>query len=311
MWGSSASGSRRNSGRRSKRRFSATRISTRARCIPRQTWGPCPNDMCGLALARAMSKRSGSSISSLLAVGRCEHQHDGRPRRHRHTVDFGVPRREPCDVEQRCFEAQCLLNCLGDQRPVRTDRLQLLRLCQQQVEEVSGGPECRLDPSGKQQPQEGEDLVVAQPFAVELGVGEPADQVLTRRPPTVRQDARQVLLDLAGCGDGFVLLGKEAQDGDRPPLELLVVLSGQSQNPRDDLGRIGEREFRTSSACPRSAKRSISSLATFATSWFSDSVSTFCRKADDTRARYRRCRSPSMPKMMCSPITGPMIMSMM
>ena len=63
----------------------------------------------------------------------------------------------------------------------RNGRPQLLRLCEQQVEQVSGRSERRFDPSGEEQPQEGEDLVVAEPFAVQLGVGEPADQVLLRR----------------------------------------------------------------------------------------------------------------------------------
>ena len=136
-----------------------------------------------------MSKRSGSSyrVSSRLAAASINMMVE--PCRNRHTVDLRVPRREPRDVEQRRFEAQRLLDRLRDQRPVRTDRLQLLRLCEQQIQEVSGRSERRLDPSGKEQPQEGEDLVVAQPFAVELGVGEPADQVLTRRSAPVRQDA--------------------------------------------------------------------------------------------------------------------------
>jgi hypothetical protein len=40
IWGSSASGSRRRLSRRSSNRFTATRISMRAKCIPRQTCAP-------------------------------------------------------------------------------------------------------------------------------------------------------------------------------------------------------------------------------------------------------------------------------
>ena len=47
-------------GRRSSTRSSATRASSRARCIPRQTCGPCANARCSLAFARSISKRSGS-----------------------------------------------------------------------------------------------------------------------------------------------------------------------------------------------------------------------------------------------------------
>ncbi len=38
---------------------------------------------------------------------------------------------------------------------------------------------------------------------------------------------------------------------------------------------------------------------------------TFGPNAVETRARYRRCFGPSIPSMMCSPMTGPMMRSMM
>ena len=38
-------------------------------------------------------------------------------------------------------------------------------------------------------------------------------------------------------------LAEEAQDGDRPPLELLVVLARKPEQPGDDLSGIGKGEF--------------------------------------------------------------------
>ena len=57
----SRSGSSRSPGSRSRARTSATRASSRARCIPRQTCGPCANAAWSLAFSRSGTNRCGST----------------------------------------------------------------------------------------------------------------------------------------------------------------------------------------------------------------------------------------------------------
>ena len=59
---------------------------------------------------------------------------------------------------------------------------------------------------------------------------------------TLLEDGRDVLLHFLGGGDRLFLLAEEAQDRDRPPLELLVS-SRETEQPGDDLGREGKGEF--------------------------------------------------------------------
>src|SRR5579875_834813 len=60
MCGGGASGSSRRPGSSSKSALKIFVLSNRAKCMPRHTWAPWPNPMCGLR-SRKMSNRSGSS----------------------------------------------------------------------------------------------------------------------------------------------------------------------------------------------------------------------------------------------------------
>ena len=66
--------------------------------------------------------------------------------------------------------------------------------------------------------------------------------------------------------------------------------------------------WRTSSASPSAAKRSISSSTMGAMNSGSQRASDFSRKACATRLRWVRCSGSSMPRIMW-PITIPMVLS--
>ncbi len=64
---------------------------------------------------------------------------------------------------------------------------------------------------------------------------------------------------------------------------------------------------RTSSARPRSAKRSIMSLTTWRTSVSSQRARALLRKAPATRLRWRLCSGSSRPTRTLSPMTMPIV----
>jgi len=104
-------------------------------------------------------------------------------------------------------------------------------------------PVDRLDAGRKQQAQEREDLLVVELLPVDVCVGEAADQVVAGLRATRRQDRREVLAQRLGRREGTLPVDGEGEDGDRPLLELRIVLLGQAEEVGDDLGGIRKREL--------------------------------------------------------------------
>ena len=69
------------------------------------------------------------------------------------------------------------------------------------------------------QQQEREDLAVGQPFAVDLGFGQRADQVVLRNPASVGENLGEVGLQRGGRGDPDIPVVDDGQRLDRELLE--------------------------------------------------------------------------------------------
>ena len=78
---------------------------------------------------------------------------------------------------QRRLEAQALLDRRGEQLVIGLHRRELLRMRQQQIEQVARRPVGGFQPGGQQQPQERVDRFVAELLAVDLGGDQIADDV--------------------------------------------------------------------------------------------------------------------------------------
>jgi hypothetical protein len=119
------------------------------------------------------------AIPVLLVVVRRTHVHDhDRPFGDLDAVDDGVARRGAHDREQWRLPAQPLLDRLGHERAVGAQRLELVGVREQSEQEVARRAVRGLGAGREQQPQEGEDLLVGESLAVELGRGERAHEVV-------------------------------------------------------------------------------------------------------------------------------------
>src|SRR6516162_5714621 len=179
----------------------------------------------------------------LVPVRRRQHRHQRRSGGDGHAAQDGVPGGDPGDVEQRRLVAHGFLDCLRDEGSVGADGLQLIGAREQREQQVPGRAVGRLDPRGQQQPQEREDLFVTEPLAVELGLGQVADQVVAGLAAPVVEYPREILLYLLRRRDRRLPSGEDAEYRDGPALEPLVVRAGQPQHAGDHLGRVGEGEL--------------------------------------------------------------------
>ena len=114
---------------------------------------------------------------------------------------------------------------------------------QQREQQVAQRAVGRLDAGGQQQPQEREDLLVFELVAVDFGGGERADQILFRLGSASLKNRREVVTQRGGGAQSAFRVHQPAQQRDRPPLELRVVLLWQPEQTRDDLARIVEGEL--------------------------------------------------------------------
>ena len=146
---------------------------------------------CAAERGREMSKVSGSSqrVSSWLAEPMCGETLSPGPDCHARQLhlDGGGA----VDGQQRRFAAQALFYRLGQQRAVGPDRVELIGMGQQEVEQVARRAVGRLGPGRQQQAKERVDGLVAQLLAVDLGGDEIADDVLGRAGPALGHDARR------------------------------------------------------------------------------------------------------------------------
>ena len=145
------------------------RVSMRARCMPRQMCAPNANAMCCCG-SRKMSNRSGSSqrLSSWFAApsrrSRMAPGRDAARRRARRRAIAGAH-----DAGERRLPAQALLDRLRHQRAVVAHRVELVGMREQPEEQVARRAVGGLGAGREQQAQEGEDLLVGEALAVELG----------------------------------------------------------------------------------------------------------------------------------------------
>ena len=168
------------SGMRSSSSSNITRISSLARLAPRQKWGPpLPNATCSLGL-RVMSKRNGSSniVSSRLAE--MYQKTTLSPSLICLAAQLDVVGRGAAEVHHRRAPAQHLLDRGADERPVGPQLRELVGVLVQGDhpvrDEVAGG----LVAGDREQQEEQVDLEVGEPLAVDLGLGEDADEVVVR-----------------------------------------------------------------------------------------------------------------------------------
>ena len=146
-------GSRRSPGSRSKSAFIATSVSMRARCMPEAHVRTRGRSRCGAALGRKMSNVSGVVPAGLVVVGRAEVARSRVAPPGSCTPPTSMSRvRRAHDDQQRRLPADALLDGLGQQRPVGPHGVELVRVGEQAVEQVGGGPVGRLGPGRQQQP---------------------------------------------------------------------------------------------------------------------------------------------------------------
>ena len=178
-------------------------------------------------------ERLGVLPTGLVVVGRADVGRDALPGTEGDAADLDLAGRRPVDGEQRRLAAQALLNGLGQQRAVVAHRLELLGMREEQVEQVARRAVGRLGPGRQQQAEEGVDGLVRELLAVHLGRDQVADDVLGRVGPPVGHHAGEVVAQRLGGGQAAVDVRHQADELDRPALELGEVLLGQAEQARD------------------------------------------------------------------------------
>ena len=130
-------------------------------------------------------------VARIVVVGGAEVDVHQRSRRKLRARDFGLACGDPHDPSERTLPSQPFVDRLGDERAVLAKRLELRRVCQQGEEQVAGGAVRRLRASGREKPQEGEDVVVAELRTINLSVGQYTGKVVTRLLSAVGQNLRE------------------------------------------------------------------------------------------------------------------------
>ena len=100
------------------------------------------------------------------------------------------------------LEAQPFLDRLRDQLAVGLQRGELVRMREQQIQQVSRGPVSGLQSGGQQQTQEGVNGFVAEFFAVDLGGDQVADDVLGGLGFALLDLLEEVILERRRCLEG-------------------------------------------------------------------------------------------------------------
>ncbi len=101
----------------------------------------------------------------------------------------------------------------------------------------------RLRAGGKEQPEEGEDLLVGEALPVELGGGEDAHEIVRGVDAPVGEHAGEVVAQLRrGSGAAFPV-ERHADELDRPAMELREVLAGEPEHAGDHVDRERQREL--------------------------------------------------------------------
>ena len=210
-----------------------TVVSIRARCMPRHMWGPCANARCGMA-GRKMSKTSGLSqrVSSWLA----------EPMQ----VDTLPPSGMVTPAISTSLVAVRLIWSSGGSkrspssmawgRRERSSRtaVELVGMGEQQEEQVARRAVGGLRPGRQQEAQERVDGLVVE--AARRRSRRWTRSLITSSRGScaaVGHDRREVVAQALGGEQAPLDVGAEADELDRPALELGEVLLGQPEQARD------------------------------------------------------------------------------
>ena len=135
---------------------------------------------------------------------------------------------------------QPLLDRLLHQGAVVAQRGELVGVREQPEHQVARRPVRGLGTGREQQSQEGDDLVVGQALAVELGLHEHADDVTTRVGAALGDDRGEVVVEPLRRLEPPLDVDDDGDQLDGPAVELREASRGQAEHPRDDVH--GERE---------------------------------------------------------------------
>ena len=199
-------GSRRRPGRRSSRRPTAVCASSRARCIPMQTWGPRAKARCWRAFSRRTSKRSGSANALGSRLAAATETLTRSPRRIARAAQLDVGRRVPIDHRGGGLEAQGLLDRVGQQAGVHRHERELVRVREQVHDRVGDHALGRLDAAEEHHRGVGDDRRALEAAG---GVGEQR-----RAGPAVerRRDGGLEVRERRAAGCGHLAAGRDLGD---------------------------------------------------------------------------------------------------
>jgi hypothetical protein len=162
----------------------------------------------------------GIGKAPLVAVrGREEHV-DTLTGHDRDAGELGVANATPRDQDDRGLPSESFLDRHLAQLGLARHRGELLGVREEPEQEVPERAVRGLDPGGEQEPQEGEDLVVGEPFAVDLGLGELADEIVARMRTPFLELFGEVRAERLGCGEAALPVDDHADELERPLLEL-------------------------------------------------------------------------------------------
>jgi hypothetical protein len=194
-----------------------------------------------LALVAVDVELLGALPVLLVVIGRAHVGDDDCAGRDLDAVDDRVARRGPHDRRERRLPAQPLLDRLRHQRAVGAQRVELVGIGEQPEQQVARGAVRRLRTGRKEQPEEREDLLVREVLTVQLGDGERAHEIVRRVSAPVGKNSREVVAQLGRGARAAVPVERDADELDRPAMELREVLAGEPEHPCDHVHRERQR----------------------------------------------------------------------
>ena len=129
-------------------------------------------------------------------------------------------------------------------RAVGAHRLHERGVAEQGEERVADQAVGGLGAGGEQQAQEAEDLLVAEPLALDLGVHQAADQIVARLGAPLLEQRAQEIDQLLRRLEALRRIVGEANDVEAPVVEGAVVLHRHADDLGDHLDREQEGELR-------------------------------------------------------------------
>ena len=132
-----------------------------------------------------------------IAVGGAEADAHHRPLGDLHAADLDVGDGAAHDEQERRLVADALLDGLRKEGPVVVDGIELVGVGEEAEEQIAARPIGRLRARRQEQAQEGENLLVGELMAVDLGADQVADEVVLGLPPAQVDNALEVVAQAA------------------------------------------------------------------------------------------------------------------